>query len=241
MSNEIELPNIRPGKSIALIVLGMGAYFLYLYYVGYEDVISSLRSVTLSIFSLAMIMAFVGVFCDALAWQAVARKFDYKVPIWDIFLIYMSCVFMNNIIPSGSFSGETARIYFLEKLDGGSRIDKSSATVAATRIITAIPFFLGTVIGLVYLDVATDAPSWALATCAVITMILLFINAAFFGVCFADDWLERIIFKLIDHIERIFHDKDQVLIAAAVRTDGTWAGLGHIITDRAKSEIFLQI
>jgi len=205
VSNEIELPTIRPGKSIALIVLGLGAYFLYLYHVGFEDVISTLKNVDLTLFMLAIALALVGVLFDALAWQAIAQKFDYKVPLWDIFLIYMSCNFMNNLIPSGSFSGETARIYFLEKLDGGSRIDRSSATVAATRIITAIPFFLGTAIGLVYLDVATDAPLWALATCTAISLILLFLNAAFFGICFADDWLERIIFILIDYIEKFFH------------------------------------
>jgi uncharacterized protein (TIRG00374 family) len=205
VSHEIELPTIRPRKSIALIGLGLGAYLLYLYHVGYQDVISSLRNVDMALFVLAVAMALLGVLCDALAWQTIAKKFDYKVPIWDIFLIYMSCVFMNNLIPSGSFSGETARIYFLEKLDGGSRIDRASATVAATRIITAIPFFLGTVIGLVYLDLATDAPPWALATCSIITLILLFLNAAFFGVCFADNWLERIIFTLVDFIEKFLH------------------------------------
>jgi hypothetical protein len=205
VSTEIELPTVRPGKSIALIGLGMGAYFLYLYHVGFQDVISSLKNVNLTLFVLAVLLALMGVLCDALAWRAIALKFDYKVPIWDIFLIYMSCNFMNNLIPSGSFSGETARIYFLEKLDGGSRIDRSSATVAATRIITAIPFFLGTVIGLIYLNLATDAPAWALATCSAITLILLFLNAAFFGVCFADNWLERIIFTLVDFIEKLFH------------------------------------
>jgi len=205
VSREIELPTLRPRKSIALIGLGMGAYFLYLYHVGYQDVISSLRNVDMTVFLLAVVTALLGVFFDAMAWQAIVQKFDYKVPIWDIFLIYMSCVFMNNLIPSGSFSGETARIYFLEKLDGGSRIDRSSATVAATRIITAIPFFLGTAIGLIYLDVATDAPLWALATCTVITLILLFLNAAFIGVCFADDWLERIIFTVVDLLEKILH------------------------------------
>jgi len=205
VSQEIELPTIRPGKSLALIGLGMGAYFFYLYHVGFQDVMASLRNVEMTLFSLAVFLALAGMFCDALAWQAIAHKFNYKVPIWDIFLIYMSCVFMNNLIPSGSFSGETARIYFLEKLDGGSRIERSSATVAATRIITAIPFFLGTIIGLIYLDLSTDAPLWALATCTIITLILLFLNAAFFGVCFADDWLERIIFTLIDFIEKTFH------------------------------------
>ena len=205
MSQEIELPTIRPGKSIALIALGMGAYFLYLYHAGYQDVVSSLRNVSMTLFSGAVILAFLGVFFDALAWRAIAFKFDYKVPLWDIFLIYLSCGFMNNLIPSGSFSGETVRIYFLEKLDGGSRIDQASATVAATRIITAIPFFLGTIIGLIYLDLSTDAPPWALATCTIITLILLFLNAAFFAICFADDWLERIIFTLMDYVERIFH------------------------------------
>ena len=107
---------------------------------------------------LGFVLAVLGVLFDSLAWQVMVRKFDYKVPTRDIFLIYMSCIFMNNLIPSGSFSGETARIYFLEKLEGGSRIDKSSATVAATRIITAIPFILGTVVGLVFLALATDAP-----------------------------------------------------------------------------------
>lgn len=183
----------------------MGVYFLYLYQLGFEEAIDSLRNVNLAIFSLGIVLALVGVLCDSLAWKVIARKFEYKMPIWDMFLIYLSANFMNNLIPSGSFSGESARIYFLEKLDGGSRIDRPSATVAASRIITAIPFFMGTVIGLAYLTVATNAPAWALATCSGITIILLFINVIFFGVCFTEGWLERIIFTLVDYIEKIFH------------------------------------
>lgn len=204
MSRELELPTLRPKKSIAMIVLGMGIYFLYLYHLGFDDIINSLRNVDLPIFSLGIVLALVGVLCDSLAWKAIARKFEYRMPTRDIFLIYMSAIFMNNLIPSGSFSGETARIYFLEKLDGGSRIDRPSATVAASRIITAIPFFLGTVMGLAYLTLATDAPAWALATCSGITIILLFLNVIFFGVCFAEGWLERIIFTLVDYIEKAF-------------------------------------
>lgn len=158
MKGEIELPTIQAKKSIALIAVGLLAYSLYLYHAGYQDVIESLKSIKLSLFALAALLALLGVLFDALAWRSIVLKFDYKVPIRDIFLIYLSCGFMNNLIPSGSFSGETARIYFLEKLDGGSRIGQSSATVATTRIITAIPFFLGTAIGLAYLDLATNAP-----------------------------------------------------------------------------------
>lgn len=212
VKSEIELPTIHPKKSIALIVVGFCAYFLYLYHAGYQDVINSLRSVNMGLFAVAVILALLGVFCDALAWRAIALKFDYKVPLRDIFLIYLSCGFMNNLIPSGSFSGETTRVYFLEKLAGGSRIDQSSATVATTRIITAIPFFLGTAIGLAYLNLATNAPPWALATCYAIALVLFLLNAIFFGICFADNWLERIAFTIIKYGEKLFHihiDKNQ--------------------------------
>jgi uncharacterized protein (TIRG00374 family) len=204
VSREIELPALHPGKSLALIALGMGLYFLYLYHVGFQEVMRSLGNVDLAIFSVGFILAVLGVLFDSLAWQEIVRKFDYKVPIKDIFLIYMACIFMNNLIPSGSFSGETTRIYFLDKLADSSRIDKTSATVAATRIITAIPFILGTIIGLVFLAFATDVPAWALATCTSIAAFLLLINIVFLGVCYVDGWLERIIFILIDLIEKIF-------------------------------------
>jgi uncharacterized protein (TIRG00374 family) len=204
VSHEIELPSLHPGKSIALIALGMGLYFLYLYHIGFQEIIRSLGNVDLAIFSVGFVLAILGVLFDSLAWQVIVKKFDYSVPTRDIFLIYMSCIFMNNLIPSGSFSGETARIYFLEKLAGSSRIDKTSATVAATRIITAIPFIIGTIIGLAFLVFATDVPAWALITCTSIAAFLLLINVIFLGVCYMDGWLERIVFALVNLTERVF-------------------------------------
>jgi uncharacterized protein (TIRG00374 family) len=204
VSSDLELPTLRPGKSLALITIGMGAYFVYLYHVGFQDIIRSLGNVDLAIFSVGIALAVLGVLCDSFAWREVSKKFDYNVPLRDMFFIYMSCIFMNNLIPSGSFSGETTRIYFLDKIAGNSRIDRSSATVAATRIITAIPFIVGTVIGIAYLALATNAPAWALATCSGITIILFVLNIGFFGVCYADGWLERIIFMLVHYIEKIF-------------------------------------
>jgi uncharacterized protein (TIRG00374 family) len=111
---------------------------------------------------------------------------------------------MNNLIPTGSFSGETTRIYFLDKLAGSSRFDKTSATVAASRIIAFLPFMLGTIVGLAFLALATDVPGWALAVCTGIAAFLLLVNAAFFGVCYVDGWLERIVFALISFLEKFF-------------------------------------
>lgn len=205
VNSEIELPSINPRKSIVLIALGMGVYFIYLYHMGFQKVLESLENVDPVVFSLGFVLALLGVLGDSLAWRKVAEKFDYSVSIADIFYMYLSCIFLNNLIPSGSFSGESARIYFMEKIVPNSRFDKSSATVAATRIITAVPFFVGTLVGLAYLVLKTDAPAWALAACSGITVVLLFVNAIFFGVCFADNWLDRIICTIIDYVEKLFH------------------------------------
>lgn len=186
------------------MAVGMGVYFLYLYHVGFQEVMRSLGNVDLTIFGAGFALAVLGVFFDSLSWQAIVQKFDYQVSTRDIFLIYLSSIFMNNLIPSGSFSGETARIYFLDKLAGSSRIDKTSATVAASRIIAFIPFMLGTIIGLAFLALATDVPGWALAACTGIAAFLLLANAVFLGVCYVDGWLERIIFAIVDLMERIF-------------------------------------
>jgi hypothetical protein len=143
----------------------MGVYFLYLYHVGFQEVMRSLGNVDLAILAVGFVIVLLGVLFDALSWQAIVRKFNYQVSTWDMFLIYLACIFMNNLIPTGSFSGETTRLYFLDKLAEGSRFDKTSATVAASRIIAFIPFMLGTMVGLAFLALATDVPEWALVVC----------------------------------------------------------------------------
>lgn len=213
----IELPTPDARKSVTLVAIGTALYLIYLYHVGFSDIAESMRSVDIRIFSLGFILALLGVLFDGLAWRRVAIKFDCRMSVADAFLMYLSCIFLNNLIPSGSFSGETARIYFLEKI-ASPGIDKSSATVAATRIITAVPFFFGVVIGMAYLVLETSAPAWAIATCSGIAVVLLGINAIFVGICFSSGWLEGIISRLIEFVERVFHRRvDRSMCIGIVR------------------------
>lgn len=200
----VELPTPEARKSIALVAVGLTLYLIYLYHVGFSDIAKSMRSIDPLIFSVGFLVALLGVFFDGLAWKRVAFKFDCDISASDAFLMYLSCIFLNNLIPSGSFSGETARIYFLEKI-ASPGIDRASATVAATRIITAIPFIIGMIIGMAYMILETKAPVWALATCSGIAVVLLGINVLFIGICFSSRWLEGIISRLIEWLERAFH------------------------------------
>ncbi|MGB3944779.1 MAG: lysylphosphatidylglycerol synthase transmembrane domain-containing protein [Methanothrix sp.] len=205
MVEGVDLPTIPGHRSAALVVLGLSAYFGYLYHLGFDDVTASLAEVNLAIFGLAFLLSLLDVVFNALAWEAVVRELDYRISLTDVFLIYMSSIFLNNLIPSGSVSGETGRLYFLNKIAGNARLDSSTASVAATRIITAVPFLLGMSFGLAYLVLFYEVPYWALTTC--FSMILLMASAGllFLGFCFSESWLLGTANLVIDQAERLLH------------------------------------
>ena len=212
VTQDIALPTISPRKSLGLMALGMSAYMAYLYYVGFEETISALARVNLAIFSTAFILALVSMLFYARSWKTITDQLGYDVSITDIFHMYMSSIFLNNLIPSGSFSGETGRIYFLSKIAGNSRFDMSAATVAATRIITAMPFIAGMALGLAYLVLRYEIPLWALVVCLASMLVLLLVGLIFVGICFADTWLWGIAKLTIKYVEKIFHrEVDQEL------------------------------
>jgi uncharacterized protein (TIRG00374 family) len=202
---DVELPTIDARKSTALVFLGLGAYFAYLYHLGFGEVTASLVQVNLTIFGLAFLLSLLDVVFNALAWKTVVQELDYRISLSDVFFIYMSSIFLNNLIPSGSVSGETARLYFLNKIAGNARLDSCTASVAATRIITAIPFVLGMSLGLAYLVLYYEVPSWALTTCFSMIFLMVSVGVLFVGVCFSENLLQRTVNVVIDQVEWIFH------------------------------------
>ena len=204
MVQDLELPAINPKKSTVLVVLGLFAYFAYLCHLGLGEVTASLSQVNLSIFGLAFLLSLLNVVFNALSWKTLIRELDYRISLADVFSIYMSSIFLNNLIPSGSVSGETARLYFLNKIAGNARLDSSTASVAATRIITAAPFVLGMSLGLVYLVLWYEVPSWALTTCLSMIFLMVSAGALFVGVCFSESWLLGTVNVVIDQAERLF-------------------------------------
>ncbi len=205
MVQDVELPTIDATKSTGLVVLGLSAYFAYLYSLGFGEVAVSLSQVNLAIFGLAFLLSLLNVVFNALSWKTLVRELDYRISLLDVFFIYMSSIFLNNLIPSGSVSGETGRLYFLSKIAGNARLDSSTASVAATRIITAIPFVLGMSLGLAYLILRYEIPSWALTTCFSMIFLMVSVGVLFVGVCFSENLLQRMVNAVIDQVEWIFH------------------------------------
>jgi uncharacterized protein (TIRG00374 family) len=217
VNREISLPKIQVSKSTALVLLGLGIYLAYLRHLGLGEVAESLDDVNLTLFSAALVFSLMMVAFNALSWRRVAEELDFCPSLRDLFLIYLASIFMNNLLPSGGFSGETARIYFLGKAEGFPRFDASFASVAASRIITAVPFILGMVLGLAYLIFRYQLPGWALTTCFAMTVLTISAGFAFVGICFEERWLQKMVDLVIRPLERIFHrELDREVCSGAV-------------------------
>jgi len=235
VNREIALPKIQVSKSTALVLLGLGIYLAYLRRLGFGEVAESLDHVNPVLFVAALTLSLLMVAFNAFSWKRVAEELDYGASFRDFFLIYLSSIFMNNLIPSGSFSGETARIYFLGKVEDGSasRFDASFASVAASRIVTAVPFVLGMVLGLAYLTSLRQVPGWALTTCFAMMIFTVSAGSAFVGICFEERWLQRMVSAAISPLERIFHrDLDRELCSGAV--SGFMKSM-HLLSKRSRA------
>jgi uncharacterized membrane protein YbhN (UPF0104 family) len=141
---------------------------------------------------------------NALSWKTLVKGLEYRISLLDVFSIYMSSIFLNNLVPSASVSGETARLDFLNTIAGNARLDSSTASVAAIRIITAIPFVFGMSAGLVHPVIWYEVPSWALTTCFSMTFLMISVGALVVGICFSESWLLGTVNVVIDQAERIF-------------------------------------
>jgi len=119
VNRDTALPKIQLSKSSALVLIGLGIYLAYLHHLGLAEVAESLEGVSLAVFSLALVLSLLMVAFNALSWRRVADELDRRASFGDLFVIYLSSIFLNNLIPTGSFSGETARIYFLGKVVDG--------------------------------------------------------------------------------------------------------------------------
>lgn len=204
VNRETALPKIRASRSSALILLGMGIYIAYLRRLGLGEVAESLEGLSLAALSAAIGLSLLMVGFNSLSWGRIAEELDLSASFGDLFMIYLSSIFANNLIPTGSFSGETARTYFLARIGGGGRYDAALASVAASRIVTAVPFILGMVLGIGYIARLHAVPGWALTACFGMMVFSVSAGFAFVGICFEERWMQRTAAAAVGPLERIF-------------------------------------
>ena len=138
---------IALGFSIGFILL-----FLLIFGVGWNNLINTLVGLNPYWIAFSITASLLAIFFWAMCWKSIINASGSHIRVRDIFPIFLSGVFANNITPLGQAGGEAAIAYILSsKTD--INYEKSFATILVTDILNLLPFLLFSFLGLMLLAI----------------------------------------------------------------------------------------
>jgi len=182
--------------------------------VGLEDIIQVVSRADPAIYIVALLIQTLALFIWLIKWKLVTQAIDLDVSTRQMFPILLSGIFVNNVIPSARIGGEPLRAYVFARL-ADIPTEKGFATVAADRVIDAIPL-----LGIIAVALAIAISTWQLPILIIILLLLagsaiaigLF---AFIYLCLRPKLAERLagwlvwklrwivrLFEPVDHVQR---------------------------------------
>ncbi|WP_424358293.1 lysylphosphatidylglycerol synthase transmembrane domain-containing protein [Methanocella sp. MCL-LM] len=213
---DVKFPDIPFNKTAILIVVGLVIYFVYLYLVGFDSLVSLLKSVSLPLMGLALLVSLCGNLFHAAGWWVLLRDTGHKISLGWSYLIYLSSIFFTNLIPSAAASGEVAKLYFIQKSVEGGRFDKTFAAGVMSRLLEVVPVALGTIIGVTFVAMYFEVPAWVLAFCIFVAVTVSIAALVILAVSMNTWLLTTIANSLVRVVTRIFKRGDQAALEEKV-------------------------
>jgi uncharacterized protein (TIRG00374 family) len=200
------------------IIAGLILYFGYLYLVGFNTVAAGLASINPLLVALALLVTLCGSFFHALNWWIYLSHLKYRISIWQAYLVYLSSVFLSNVIPSAAISGEIEKIYFVRKYDPASNINGILAAGVVSRLPEQIPVAAGAILGITYLTLYYGLPLWAIAFCALIAFIIMVVSLLALIISMNVTYMRSAAHFFLGVFKRIFKGHDPMRISAFIET-----------------------
>ncbi len=137
------IPKLTMKRAVTFLLLGIVVFILYLYlldrsaYINMEDIVQSLQSANLYLFSLAFVLAFLDTIFFSLAWKDFLHSLSIKVSFSKSLLYAWVGTFVDLLVPAEAVSGEISKIYLMSK-DSGEGAGKVLASIIIHRILSLI-------------------------------------------------------------------------------------------------------
>lgn len=213
-------------KTILLPVLGIIAFFIYLYLfnVDIPTIIAIAGTTDLRIYSLAIAFVIFDTFLFSVAWYTLLNFLSVKLSVLKSFLYVWYGLYIDIIIPAESVSAEISKLYLVTREQSGSETSgKVVASLVIQRLIGMGLNILGLLIGasllLTYMQVGGIVLNLTifLAVASIISLIFLIF------LCFKETWTLKVIdagIRLIEYLSRgrwkLTKIKEEVMEAASI-------------------------
>ena len=189
-------------RTVPLLLVGLLAFILYLYFVGFSNVIEAFTRVNPSIFLIAVIATFFEVGFFTFTWHYLLKALSVKITFLKALSYVLIGIFVDILVPAESVSAEISKIYLMNK-DG-----KDVGKVTATLIIQRIYGMIIHVVSLSFACVGLFVINYPLPTMVVylvwITAALTFVFLALiFIFCVKQELTRKLLSKILWLINRI--------------------------------------
>ncbi|MBX5328740.1 MAG: lysylphosphatidylglycerol synthase transmembrane domain-containing protein [Candidatus Bathyarchaeia archaeon] len=206
-------------KSVVLPVVGLVAFFLYLYFfnVDIPEIIAIAQHIDVSVYFLAIITVLFETFFFSLSWYFLVTFLSVKLSIVRAFMYVWYGIYIDIIIPAESISGEVSRVYLIEREQIGTT-GKVVASVVVQRLmgmaINVMCLLLGVSVLILQERASGTLINLTLLLTAVITVFLVLLIL----LCFKEAWTLKIVeggIRLIEFLTRghwkLTRIKDEVI------------------------------
>ena len=191
-------------KTVLLPVLGLIAFFAYLYIfnVDIPTIIAIAGTTDLRLYLLAVALLVVDTFFFSLAWHALLHFLSVKLSVLKAFLYVWYGMFIDIIIPAESISAEVSKIFLVEREQSGTS-GKVVASLVVQRLIGMGLNIIGLLVGAGLLITQMQISGFVLnltlflATASIVFLILLILF------CAREAWTLKVIDTVINFVEYI--------------------------------------
>ena len=197
-------------KTILLLGISVIILLVMLWFIGIDQVITSLKLANLYIIALAIVVQVVTYFLYTLRWQILNKSADMDVSIKELLPMVLVGLAVNNITPSGRGGGEPVRAYILSN-EKNYQFEDTFATVVADRALDTFPFVVLAAITIVAMTLYFDMPTWLLVVMVVAVIAIIIIMAIIIYMCINPNFGKRVDGWIIGLVRRFYKKNSEEL------------------------------
>jgi uncharacterized protein (TIRG00374 family) len=158
-------------KQLIFLVIGIVALIMFITFSDFKSVLEYISISDKGFYTLAFLSMILGVFAYGGSWISLLKSANIRLNNLKAMESVWISVFLNIMVPTASVGGEVARVLYVveETKDSYGHV---AATVFLHRVISFLPFIVGSISGFLYLIIFFDLPTYLSSTLVIVSLAL---------------------------------------------------------------------
>ena len=158
-------------KQLVFLVIGIFALIMFITFSDFKSVLEYISIADKVLYTLALLSMILGVFAYGGSWIFLLKSAKIRLNTLKAMESTWISTFLNIMVPTASVGGEVARVLYVveETKDSYGHV---AATVFLHRVISFLPFIVGSILGFLYLVLFYNLPAYLSSILVIVSFAL---------------------------------------------------------------------